>query len=278
MHHKKSQEEKLFCSTTALGENVLNNEAVKKANQYFINGSELYINFFAKYLQYGHQFFLERALNRYYTKYQKYPESILDIGCGTGTGLGYLYKRLPDAKIVGLDPSAAMLAKHAECFNIQTFCTDLDNYDKSEQTFDLILSHSNFRFWINPVNELIKTSKLLSNQGLLYLLDLRKDCPSELLDELCKGLSDDLERDFMRKQFAASYLLDDVKDVIKNTGIIEMELLPGVPELYEENQAEFFYSLNNNEYLAQALMDVGKGFKNMRGSETIFHISLFKDK
>ena len=256
-----------------------NDKNFEKANQYFKDGSELYINFFERYLQYGHKFFLERALSKYYEKHNRYPRTILDVGCGTGVGLSYLSERLPDAKIVGIDPSEAMLAK---CFiynsNIRIFCTDLEKFISAENQFDLILSHSNFRFWLNAQNELIKINKLLSYTGLFYLLDLRKDCSVELLDEICNGLTDELEKKFMREQFSASYTLQEVKEMIINSEIVNMQLLPGVPELYEENQSNFFASLNDNEYMAKTLMDLSKGFKNTRGLETIFHITLCKDK
>src|SRR5687768_980962 len=37
------------------------------------------------------------------------PESILDLGCGTGRGAAALAVRWPEARVVGLDSSPAML-------------------------------------------------------------------------------------------------------------------------------------------------------------------------
>ena len=40
-----------------------------------------------------------------------YGAKILDLGCGTGLELKWIYERMPDAKITGIDLSAGMLAE-----------------------------------------------------------------------------------------------------------------------------------------------------------------------
>jgi S-adenosylmethionine-diacylgycerolhomoserine-N-methlytransferase len=39
------------------------------------------------------------------------PDRVLEVGCGTGVNLAFLARRLPDAKLTGVDLSEAMLAK-----------------------------------------------------------------------------------------------------------------------------------------------------------------------
>ncbi len=41
------------------------------------------------------------------------PDSVLEVGCGTGTNLAALARRFPTARITGLDASADMLARAA---------------------------------------------------------------------------------------------------------------------------------------------------------------------
>jgi trans-aconitate 2-methyltransferase len=72
----------------------------------------------------------------------EHPESVADLGCGTGNVTGILRSRWPDARITGLDASPQMLdeAKKLEA-DIVWEQTELGSWNPS-QKYDLVFSNA----------------------------------------------------------------------------------------------------------------------------------------
>ena len=69
------------------------------------------------------------------------PRRVLDLGCGAGRTLVHLAAAEPDAELVGLDLSPAMLAHAAALVpGAQFVADDMRTFDLGE-TFDLVLLH-----------------------------------------------------------------------------------------------------------------------------------------
>ncbi len=98
------------------------------------------------------------------------PQNILDIGTGTGNGLGILKQVYPAADVLGIDPSLPMLQKarnkHPDCqFSVG------DIYSQKAKTYDLITAISMFHYVKRPKEWMQKVSSLLSNNGIAIIID-----------------------------------------------------------------------------------------------------------
>ena len=110
------------------------------------------------------------------------PQTILEVGCGTGTNLLTLAKRFPHAKISGIDLSKDMLSiarkklqqENHEHINLieKRYDTPLLDQSGERATFDLVLfSYALTMF--NPGWEIaIKTAReQLSENGIIAIVD-----------------------------------------------------------------------------------------------------------
>jgi len=102
---------------------------------------------------------------------------VLDLGCGTGVLLQKLAHRFPQAKLVGVDSTAAMLAiarqrlppralLHLACAEQLPFADD---------SFDLVVSSSMFHYLPRPLAALAEVRRVLKPQGKLVLSDWCSD-------------------------------------------------------------------------------------------------------
>ena len=103
--------------------------------------------------------------------------NILDIGCGTGELLEKLTKTHPQAKLTGIDLSAAML-KHAKeklPKSINLLQGNAATLPLKSNSFDLIFSLSSFHYWQNQTQALQEVFRVLKSDGNFILTDWCKD-------------------------------------------------------------------------------------------------------
>jgi len=109
-----------------------------------------------------------------------YPESVLEIGCGTGTNLLRLGRRLPESVLFGIDASEDMLRRAERklaAFSgrvrlVRGLYPEDSHLLGSERRFDLILfsySLSMFEAGCGPAIE--EAKRALSPRGVVAVLD-----------------------------------------------------------------------------------------------------------
>jgi SAM-dependent methyltransferase len=250
-------------------------EAARVANSWFHtnHGSTVYDTFQAEYLATAQQVFLEVALQ----KLGRTPHRILDVGCGGGNGLAYLAERLPDAELHGIDPEAAMLERAQTHIGERCYLqqANLLNYNAEGCTFDLIVSHSTFRFWAEPAASLSRMRTLLAPKSLGYLLDLHRDIDEAVRSELISRMQSDDLRMFLTSQLDSSYQIDEVRAILEEAGLSPYALQVGGFAGYEPRSREAFEMLQQNERLAEIIFSLHQsGFQSDRGHESVFYLTI----
>ncbi len=117
------------------------------------------------------------------------PQSIIDLGCGPGNSTQVLASRWPGARIVGLDSSAAMIAKaRADHPGLEWLVADAAAYE-TEEKFDIVFSSATIQ-WI-PDHEALLTkwrSLLVGGGAIAVQLPLFWDMPlGQVIDRVSKG-------------------------------------------------------------------------------------------
>ncbi|HET7570720.1 MAG TPA: class I SAM-dependent methyltransferase [Gammaproteobacteria bacterium] len=100
-------------------------------------------------------------------------ESILDVGCGSGELLRRLHARYPDARLTGIDASAAMLATARAKLGTeaQLACAHAAMQPFPGATFDLVVSTSVLHHLPKPEAALAEIRRVLKPGGWLVLTD-----------------------------------------------------------------------------------------------------------
>ena len=99
------------------------------------------------------------------------PESIADIGCGTGSQTALLKNKFPKAQVTGVDFSKAMLdyAKaHQEDGSLKWLCCDAEDLALEDQSEDLVFSNFALQ-WCNDLSpSLTEIYRVLKPTGHFY--------------------------------------------------------------------------------------------------------------
>ncbi|OGQ06402.1 MAG: hypothetical protein A2W61_05140 [Deltaproteobacteria bacterium RIFCSPLOWO2_01_44_7] len=109
----------------------------------------------------------------------KGQESLLDIGCGTGSLEKILVQQHPQLKIIGIDLSEDMLElgrkKLKGSSNVIFKQGNFLNVDLPQNTFDAAFSLSNLHYFSKPEATFQKAASLLKKSGHLIIVDWNRD-------------------------------------------------------------------------------------------------------
>lgn len=108
--------------------------------------------------------------------------SILDLGCGTGELTKMLAEKFPGSQVMGIDNSAAMLAKAPKLANLQFAERSIEEQLQNTDQWDLILANASLQ-WVNDHEHLFPLiiSKLAADGQLAIQMPLQKE---NLLNQL----------------------------------------------------------------------------------------------
>jgi ubiquinone/menaquinone biosynthesis C-methylase UbiE len=97
-------------------------------------------------------------------------DSVLDVGCGTGSLLRELQTRVPTASATGVDLSLGMAAI-ARRRGVVALAGDAENLPFRDATFDVVISSSSFHFWPDRLRGLGEIRRVLKAGGRVVLTD-----------------------------------------------------------------------------------------------------------
>jgi ubiquinone/menaquinone biosynthesis C-methylase UbiE len=100
------------------------------------------------------------------------PESILDIGCGTGRLLRKAGARWPVARLIGVDPAEGMIENARNLTPGATFYTSMaESLPLPDTSVDLVLSTTSFHHWRDQAQGVRQVARVLRPGGHFFLAD-----------------------------------------------------------------------------------------------------------
>jgi ubiquinone/menaquinone biosynthesis C-methylase UbiE len=101
------------------------------------------------------------------------PESILDIGCGTGRLLRRAASRWPDARLTGVDPAEGMVKEARRLTPGAEFQVSLaESLALPDSYADLAFSTASFHHWQDQQQGLRQIARVLRPGGFFVLVDI----------------------------------------------------------------------------------------------------------
>lgn len=101
------------------------------------------------------------------------PDSILDIGCGTGRLLRKAASRWPHARLVGIDPAEGMITVARRLAQSTTFQeARAESIPLPDDSVDLVLTAVSFHHWKDQLQGLREVFRVLRPGGHFCLADI----------------------------------------------------------------------------------------------------------
>jgi len=105
--------------------------------------------------------------------HQPHPESILDVGCGTGRLLRAASARWPGARLTGVDPAVGMVEVARRTTPGAVFHLGrAESLPVPDAWFDVVLTSLSFHHWTDQTAGLREITRALRGGGFFYLADV----------------------------------------------------------------------------------------------------------
>ncbi len=103
----------------------------------------------------------------------KKPESILDVGCGTGRLLRKAKEYWPDARLIGVDPAEGMIQQATQLLSDAEFHVAMaESLPLPDASVDLVFSTLSFHHWSDQAKGVSEIARVLRSQGRFLLADI----------------------------------------------------------------------------------------------------------
>lgn len=154
---------------------------------------------------------------------------ILDLGTGLGDFAIEIAKRFPDSLVFGLDISRSMMlkgeifAKEQSLNNLKFKLMDVHNLEFEDNSVDLIVSHGSLHHWKDPKEVFSQIYRVLKKNRISFIVDLTRDTPQDLVEEVASLLSPSQRRGFL-SSVAASFLPAELEALFLEIGIKDFRI------------------------------------------------------
>ena len=166
----------------------------------------------AQYLRYGSER-LRPALDLMARVNFDSPETVYDLGCGTGTITGILKERWPEARVTGVDSSASMLERTRDVeTGVYWQHSDLNDWHP-ESPADVVYSNAALH-WLDDHEQLFPRIMDVIKPGGVLAVQMPENfaAPSHTVDQLhgeAPRIANDRKRlTLVRVQFGPCFLRD----------------------------------------------------------------------
>ena len=155
----------------------------------------------------------------------------VDLGAGPGSLVMELAVRFPQVLVLGLDislPMAKLARERARAegvANVAFVVADVHYLPFRAQSLELIVSHGSMHHWRHIDMALGETKEVLAERGFVYLSDLRRDAPDELVQDIAFLLNEKQARAF-NNSIRAAYTIEELIALAEGAGLRQVRVEP----------------------------------------------------
>lgn len=155
----------------------------------------------------------------------------VDLGAGPGSLVTEFAARFPQALVIGLDISLPMAqlakerAKAKGMTNVAFVVADVHYLPFKIKSLGMIISHGAMHHWRRIDRALGEIDEVLAEKGFVYLSDLRRDAPDEMVQYIASLLNEKQARAFLNSVRAA-YTIEELSSLTEGAGLKQFRVEP----------------------------------------------------
>jgi trans-aconitate 2-methyltransferase len=214
------------------------------------------------------------------------PSKIIDLGCGPGNSTQILVQRWPDASIIGIDNSPAMIEKAKKDYPYQNWEISDAGKDEFSDTYDIIFSNATIQWIPNHAGLFKKLFLSLNEKGLIAIqIPQFWDMPlGKAIEKIAKDIRWDSATKGVTELFTIhsySYYFDQLSLLFNEIDMWEtyymhiMDSHFSILEMIRSTGLKPYLDVLKNEkdkedFEAQVLMEIANDYPKQKNGKVIF--------
>jgi SAM-dependent methyltransferase len=153
---------------------------------------------------------------------------VVDLGCGPGSLVKELALRFPQLLVIGLDisfPMTKLARQRATVENVAFVVADVHHLPFRTSSVHMIVSHGAMHHWRELARALAEVKQVLADKGFVYLSDLKRDTPDELVRDIASLLNENQARAFLNS-IKAAYTVEELAALAAAAGLGNLHVEP----------------------------------------------------
>jgi ubiquinone/menaquinone biosynthesis C-methylase UbiE len=156
---------------------------------------------------------------------------VVDLGTGPGNLVKEMATRFPQSVVIGLDISLSMARRGKERLraegvrNALFVVADVHRLPFKSRSMDVIISHGSMHHWRRVDIALTEIKRVMAEEGFIYISDLRRDAPEEVIQKIAGILSKRQARAFLNSVRAA-YTIEELSALVEKAGLKHVRVEP----------------------------------------------------
>jgi len=154
----------------------------------------------------------------------------VDLGAGPGSLVRELAVRFPQLLVIGLDislPMAKLARDRTKVENVAFVVADVHHLPFQTRSVQVIVSHGAMHHWRRLERALAEVNQVIADKGFVYLSDLKRDTPDELVGEIVALLNENQMRAFLNS-IKAAYTVEELAALAAAAGLGNLHVEPEV--------------------------------------------------
>jgi len=147
-------------------------------------------------------------------------DSILEVCCGAGHLTHFLYHHSGNKNIVATDGSKELIRAAREKYKQDLIKFEVQNiYQHSlQKQNEFVVCMDSFHHFSNPIESLKSLMQLVKKGGSLYIIDLARDCPIDLVKERKNAIKNLHEQKRFLRSLNASFTHLEMEENLLKAG------------------------------------------------------------
>lgn len=161
------------------------------------------------------------------TKFSK--GSVLDVGTGGGGLLREFQKLNPKLELTGIDASKTLLNASRKISKLNLKYSRAEKLKFKNNSFDLVVCQDTFHHFKKPIEVLKEIYRVTKKGGYIYITDLKRDVDKKIIQIATRNIvqSSISHTIFYLQSLKAAYVVSEVREILKKSGIKEYTLIDG---------------------------------------------------
>ena len=181
--------------------------------------------------------------------------TILEVCCGAGHLSHFLYKYSGNKNIMASDGSQELINAAKKIYEKDLIQFEVQNINSNmlQEQKDIVICMDSFHHFTDPVHSLRQLMKLVKASGHLYMIDLTRSCPMELVQRRKEAIKNLHEQARFLRSINASFTYLEMKNNLALAGEKNFQII--YPRKFSQDNVAYHTEWINHDPVKEHLYE-----------------------